>query len=126
MAASTLITRPDSNVDIDFALTQIMTAYHAARHQGDLIFAQRKLKQALSLRPHSGNLATEQSALTAAVQKHVQEKLENGKYLYSMGEVDAAIAAWQIATALAPDDQSLQQRLERAQKFRQRYEELKK
>lgn len=126
MAASTLITRPDSNVDIDFELTQIMAAYHAAREQGDLIMAQRKLKQALSLRPHSGKLATEQNALTAAVQQHVHEKLENGKYLYSMGEVDAAIAAWQIATALAPDDQSLLQRLERAQKFRQRYEELKK
>jgi tetratricopeptide (TPR) repeat protein len=91
-----------------------------------LLRAQRQLGQALTLQPHDSDLLKEQNALQQVVQKHVQEKLENGKYLYSMGEVDAAIAAWQVAAALAPQDQALQQRLERAQKFRQRYEELKK
>lgn len=125
-AAPALIARPDSNIDVDEELKQAMAAYYTAREQGDLLLAQRHLGQALSLQPGSNELVVERGALNAAVQQRVQEKLENGKYLYSMGEVDAAIIAWQIAAALAPGDQALQQRLERAQKFRKRYEELKK
>ena len=126
VAAPTLIARPDSNVDVDLELKQTMAAYYTAREQGDLLLAQRQLGLALSLQPLSSDLAAERDVLNVAVQKRVQEKLENGKYLYSMGEVDAAIVSWQIAATLAPGDQALQQRLERAQKFRKRYEELKK
>ncbi|MGI9286407.1 MAG: hypothetical protein ACR2P1_13545 [Pseudomonadales bacterium] len=121
-----LVIRPDTNVDTDAEFKQTVASYRTARKQGDLLRAQRQLGQALTLRPQNNSLLEEQKTLAEVVRKHVQEKLENGKYLYSMGEVDAAIAAWQIAAALAPQDQALQQRLERAQKFRQRYEELKK
>ncbi len=126
IATPALVTRPDSNVDINDELARVMAAYYSARKQGDLLVAQHQLRQAKSLQPYSAELAIEQRALLTVVQKYVQEKLENGKYLYSTGEVDAAIAAWQIATALDPDNQAIQQRLQRAQKFRQHYEELKK
>ncbi len=126
LAAPALVMRPDSNVNINIEFSRTMAAYYAARERGDWLAAQCQLKQALNLQPDNSELMLEHSVLLTAVHKHVQEKLENGKYLYSTGDVDAAIAAWQIAAALEPDNQALQQRLERARKFRQHYEELKK
>ncbi len=126
VATPELITRPDSNVDVDLEFKQALTAYYSAREQGDLLLAQRRLEQALSLQLHRSDLAVERDAFNTMLKKSVQEKLENGKNLYSMGEIDAAIAAWQTALALAPSDQALQQHLERAKKFRDRYEQLKK
>lgn len=119
------VTRPDTNVDADAEFKQALAAYRAARRQGDLRHAQYQLAQALTLQPSNSKLLEERKALATVVEKHVQQKLENGKSLYSVGEIDAAIAAWQAAAELAPQNQALQQRLERAQKFRQRYEELK-
>ncbi len=126
IAEPALITRLDSNIDIDVELAHVMKAYYSAREQGDLLVAQYQLRQAKRLQPYSADLAIEQQALLTVVQEYVQEKLENGKYLYSTGDVDAAIAVWQIATTLDPDNPAIQQRLQRAQKFRQNYEELKK
>lgn len=108
------------------AIAAAMHRYNDAIQQKNLVDARHQLKAALALKPNDRSLSREQSRLEALIKTDVDQRIEQGKYQYSLGDIDKAIDHWEYAYALSPEDEALRERLQKAHRFRDRYEQLKR
>ncbi len=108
------------------AIAASLDRYRYSVAQKNLVDAQQHLNTALALNPDDSSLKREQARLEALITSDVNQRIEQGKYQYSLGDIDKAIDHWEYAYALSPDDEALRERLEKAHRFRSRYEQLKR
>lgn len=62
--------------------------------------------------------------LAEAIRNYVNARIDAGNKLYAEGHIEAALAQWRPAHALTPT-QELKERIEKAEKFLERYQDLK-
>lgn len=118
---------PEAQLKIDeAAIAAALHRYRYAVQQKNLVSARQHLGSALALNPGDQELAKEQSRLAAIIETDVNQRIEQGKYQYSLGDIDKAIEHWEYAYALSPEDEALRERLQKAHRFRNRYEQLKR
>ncbi|MFK7730729.1 MAG: hypothetical protein AB8B48_03825 [Pseudomonadales bacterium] len=118
---------PQAQLKVDeAAIAAALHRYRYSVQQKDLVSARQHLDSALTLKPGDPELAKEQSRLAALVETDVVQRIEQGKYQYSLGDIDKAIDHWEYAYALSPEDEALRERLQKAHRFRNRYEQLKR
>lgn len=108
------------------AVEAALHRYRYAMQQQDLLAAQKHLSEAKQLNPDDAEIQRESKRLNATISTTVEQRVEQGKYQYSLGDIDKAIDHWEFALQLTPDDQALKERLQRARRFRDRYEQLKR
>ncbi|MEM8498406.1 MAG: hypothetical protein AAF542_10320 [Pseudomonadota bacterium] len=118
---------PEAQLKVDeTAIAAAMHRYRYSVQQKNLVNAKRHLDEAIILKPGDSKLEREQSRLAALIQTDVGQRIEQGKYQYSLGDIDKAIEHWEYAYALSPEDEALRERLQKAHRFRNRYEQLKR
>ncbi len=118
---------PEAQLKVDeAAVAAALHRYRYSVRQKNLVNAKLHLDEALTLKPGDAALAKEQSRLAALIVTDVDQRIEQGKYQYSLGDIDKAIEHWEYAYALSPEDEALRERLQKAHRFRNRYEQLKR
>jgi len=91
----------------------------------DYVTARQQLEQAKALSIHSEDTDTYQRQLDAAVNSFVKQQVEEGNRRYANGHIEEALHIWRQADSLAPS-QELKERIEKAQRFMERYQQLQK
>lgn len=102
-----------------------VVAYKQALENNELRNAFLEIRKATKLSPDSTDLREKKSVLQKQIGGLVDTAIEQGKYQYSLGNINAAIEHWQSAVTLAPFNDALKERLAKAKLFQRRYEELK-
>lgn len=97
----------------------------AALQENRLFVAKNELAALHKLDADNAETKRLQTRLDGLFAKVLTRRLEEGEYEYAQGNIDAAIRHWQVAQQIRPDDESLSERLEKAQRFKQRYEALR-
>lgn len=110
---------------IDDGYESAMRGYFSSLKDGQLLTAKQHIEKAVALSPNNEQSIQYKTSLDQLIDKTVGQHVENGKYLYSIGDIDSAIQDWQAAYKLAPNNEALKERLEKAQRFQDRYESLK-
>jgi tetratricopeptide (TPR) repeat protein len=92
--------------------------------QGDYVAARAELEQLKSLNLRTEEVEQTQEQLEKAIATFVAQQVDAGNRLYSDGHLEDALRHWRRAAALAPSPQ-LTERIEKAQKFIDRFEQLR-
>lgn len=95
-----------------------------ALQQRDYITARQQLEQARALAIHAEDVEAYQRQLDAAVNAFVKQQTEEGNRRYANGHIEEALHIWRQADSLAPS-QELKERIEKAQRFMERYQQLR-
>lgn len=91
----------------------------------DYVAARQLLEQAKALSIHNEDTEAYQRKLDTAVNAFVKRRVEDGNRRYANGHIEEALQIWRQADSLAPS-QELKERIEKAQKFMERYQQLQK
>lgn len=105
-------------------LARLVNEYQEAVAADDLVAARGRLTSALALKPEDPELLQRQAALSADIDRRVQQGIEHGRQLYSQGKVQEALSIWGGLVELAPDDSSLQAHIARAERVLSKLERL--
>ncbi len=116
---------PEPVVDQE-AVAKALQQFQSALQGNDFVSARQHLDTARQLDPDNDQVKQLMERLRRRTQTTVEQHIEQGKYQYSLGEIDQAINHWETAYELAPDNEALRERLLKARRFRDRYEQLKK
>lgn len=108
-----------SQLDISLA------AYQDYLDNTELRKALVAIRKAAKLAPDNSDIQAKKNKLNQRIDKIVNVAVEEGKFQYSQGNINAAIKSWQSAAVLAPYDDALKERLAKALRFRERYEALR-
>jgi hypothetical protein len=73
---------------------------------------------------HATDVDRYRRQLAEAIRSYVAARIDSGNKLYAEGHIEAALAQWRPAYALTPT-QELKERIEKAEKFLERYQHLK-
>jgi len=103
-----------------------MRRYRELLQQNELAAARLELNRAEQLLTEDQQIQRETLRLDGLIASAVKTRVEQGKYEYSLGNMEQAIGHWEYAFALAPADEALKERLEKARLFKERYEKLKR
>lgn len=85
--------------------------------------ARQLLEQARALAIHNEDTETYQRQLDAAIDTFVKQQIQVGDHRYANGHIEAALQIWRQAESLAPSQES-KERIEKAQRFMERYQQL--
>lgn len=105
-------------------LSEILAHARNARAEGDYGKARKAVEGAQKLAPNSSEVETEAQALASAIRNFVAARLADGDRLYAQGQIEAALDHWRRAQQAQPSSE-LEERIERAKRFLDRYQELK-
>lgn len=105
-------------------LTEVLASARNARAEGDYSKARKAMEIAQKLAPNSSQVETEAQALASAIRNFVAARLADGDRLYAQGQIEAALDHWRRAQQAQPSSE-LEERIERAKRFLDRYQELK-
>lgn len=98
-------------------LPQLQTQFEQSLRFNDLIGAKRLLGEIRDIDPEAG--ATLQPQLQRRIDAEAAALLERGRLLYGQGLLQEALAVWQEALQLKPDDPELLAAIERTETFLQ-------
>jgi uncharacterized protein YeaO (DUF488 family) len=104
---------------------ELSTSIEQALQERDYAAAQQLLEQARGLAVHSEELDAYQRQLDTEVATFVKQQTEEGNRRYANGHIEEALQIWRQADLLAPS-QELKERIEKAQRFMERYQQLQK
>ena len=116
---------PEIKVD-ESAVSAAMHRYRYALKTKNLVTARTQIELARQLKPEDETLKREQTQFLSLLASDAKQNIEQGKYYYSLGDIETAIKHWEQAYALTPTDDALRERLQKARRFRDRYEQLKR
>lgn len=116
---------PEILVD-ESAVSAAMHRYRYALQTKDLVKARTQIELARQLKPDDEILQREETQFLSLLASNAEQNIEQGKYYYSLGDIETAIKHWEQAYALTPNDDALRERLQKARRFRDRYEQLKR
>lgn len=105
-------------------LQQALAEARAAREAGDYQTATQALERARKANPDHPEVAGEEVALEQAIENFVTARLAEGDRLYAQGRIERALQLWREADTLRPSAE-LSERIEKAERFLQRYRSLK-
>lgn len=91
----------------------------------DYLSARRSLALARSLSIHTQDTDSFQKELDSAIADFVTQRVAEGNRRYANGHIEEALQIWRQANSLQPS-QDLKERIEKAQKFMERYQQLQK
>jgi hypothetical protein len=92
--------------------------------QRDYVAARVQLEQLKSLGIRTDEVEELQQQLEQAIGRFVEQQIDAGNRLYSDGHLEEALKHWRLAAALTPSPQ-LSERMEKAQRFIDRLEQLR-
>lgn len=92
--------------------------------QSEYVAARGQLEQLKALGIHSVEVAALQTRLDKAIAEFVAREVDMGNRLYSDGHLEEALQRWRRAAELAPSPQLIE-RIEKAQRFIDRLEQLR-
>lgn len=95
-------------------VAQLLTEANQARQQGALINAMVKIDEALKQDPESPRVREELSDLQELLGREADALLKLGDSLYRNQQTEAAIAIWETALKLDPNQQQVTERIVRA------------
>ena len=104
---------------------QLLAATQAALDEDDLELARETFYRIPRSTRGNDNVVAMQQQLNTAIEARVSELLVRGDRQYRADKVNAAIATWSKAQAIDPDNNEINERLERASKVLARLEEIK-
>ena len=104
---------------------QLLAATQAALDEDDLELARETFYRIPRSTRGNDNVVAMQKQLNTAIEARVSELLVRGDRQYRADKVNAAIATWSKAQAIDPDNNEINERLERASKVLARLEEIK-
>lgn len=104
---------------------ELNSGIQLALQERDYPGARQLLEQAKALSIHGDDIEAYQRQLDAAVNVFVKQRTEEGNRRYANGHIEEALQIWRQADALAPS-QELKERIEKAQRFMERYQQLQK
>ncbi len=87
--------------------------------------AKSTLSQLRKFSPNNDEYITWSNSLKQSIQTKVEDDITLGRLLYSSGEVNQALAIWQKAASLSPQNEELQFHIDRAERFLENYRRLK-
>lgn len=107
-------------------------AIAAALHQADMALAmgdyhraRKLLEDALTSSGDDPQLQERLAAIHSAIRAAVRRHLADGDRLYASGSIEAALHAWRRAEQLQPGSSEIEERIQRALRFIERYHTLK-
>ncbi|MFT3929488.1 MAG: hypothetical protein QM709_04230 [Spongiibacteraceae bacterium] len=104
---------------------ELRNALQKSIRDHEFFAARDLLVQARTLNAHSDELDLLQREIDDATAAFVAQKIEAGNRAYSDGHLEEALQHWRPANALAPTAE-LQEKIDKAQKFIERLEQLRK
>ncbi len=116
---------PENSVD-SAAVAAAMHRYRYELQRKEFAQAREQIELARKLDPNDKSVAEEYKQFSALLNSNAKQHIEQGKYHYSLGDIDTAIQHWETAYALTPTDDALKERLQKARRFKSRYEQLKR
>lgn len=110
-------------------LEKLQNTYNQQFAQSAWLKARATLKKVSTLKLSSKEqqwLNSEKDRLHNITNSIAQEKNKRGKVLYSKGYIEKALATWKEGLQYAPKSQDIKDNIERAEKFQQKFNALKK
>lgn len=120
-----IVVEPENIVD-EPAVAAAMHRYRYELQRKNFAQAKEHISKAQQLSPDDQNVAGEYRQFLSLLNSNAKQHVEQGKYHYSLGDIDTAITHWETAYALTPNDDALKERLQKARRFKTRYEQLKR
>ena len=105
---------------------QLLAETRQSLQENNLQAARAALANMPSSASEDSEVVALQNSVNQMVSKHVDELLIKGDKLYRADKILPALKAWAEALSLAPDNQEVRERIERANKVLARLEELKR
>jgi tetratricopeptide (TPR) repeat protein len=102
----------------------LSAALQQSIQQGDYLAARTQIEQLKSLNIRTDEIEQAQSELEQTIAAFVAQQIDTGNRQYSEGHLEDALKHWREAAALAPSPQ-LTERIEKAQRFIDRLEQLR-
>lgn len=99
-------------------------ALQQSMQQSNYAVARSQLEQLKALAIHNDEVDAVQQQLDRAIAAFVDSEIDAGNRLYSDGHLEEALVRWRSAATLAPSPQ-LTERIEKAQRFIDRFEQLR-
>lgn len=96
----------------------------SALEEHDLLTARDLLQEAAALQPDDPRVTALQKKLDATIRTEVDTGIERGRRLYSLGNIEGALAVWTPLTQLDPDNRQLNEHIERAKRVLANLREL--
>ena len=106
-------------------VAQLLTEAGQARQQGALINAKVKIDEALMQDPESPRVREELSDLQELLGREAEALLKLGDSLYRNQQTEAAIAIWETALKLDPNQQQVTERIVRARNILNKLESIR-
>lgn len=103
---------------------ELTAAFQQSLQQLEYLAARTQLEQIKTLGIHADEVESAQQQLDAAIRTFVAQRIDAGNRMYSEGHLEEALQHWRQAEALTPSPQ-LTERIEKAQRFIDRLEELR-
>lgn len=107
-------------------ITKALQQATSARIDGDYQRARGILAELRAQVGEHEQLTAEQERLHAAIKTSIRQHVKEGDRLYANGEIEAALHQWQQAEQLRPGSTEISERVLRAQRFIERYHNLKR
>ena len=107
-------------------IQQIVDAYEKAYADGDLLKARKHVNKLSSLEPADTAIKRMEADLDAAIAFKVERGIEDGRTLYSRGQIQPAVDAWNELMPLEPDNEELNAHIARANRILDKLDKLKK
>ncbi len=104
---------------------ELSVSIQLALDQRDYAGARQQLDEARTLAIHNDEMDLFQHQLDDAIGVFVTQQVEEGNRRYVNGHIEEALQMWRQADALSPS-QDLKERIEKAQRFMDRYQQLQK
>jgi len=107
-------------------IQNIVDAYEKAYANGDLLRARKHLNKLSSLEPDDTEITQMEADLDAAIAFKIKRGIETGRALYSRGQIQPAVDAWNELVRLEPDNEELNAHIARAHRVLDNLDKLKK
>jgi hypothetical protein len=104
---------------------EVTNAMLQSLQQRDFVAAREQLAQARELNIHAEEMDSSQRLLDNIIANYVVQQIDAGDKLYADGKIEEALRYWRQAEALSPTP-DIKEKIEKAQKFIDRLEQLKK
>lgn len=112
------------NVEREQRFQQLIDQARGAMQQRRYLEARSQLNAAEQLGTHGDTIAQLRQRLELAISGFITEQIQAGDRYYANGSIEKALQSWRRAAALSPS-QELAERIEKAERFMERYQELK-